>query len=83
MSRTEIALEKLNEQQKDRLEDWCWLAVYAEEKGRREIFKRYQCSMIGYLIALEELGIITQNDFKLLRLYFMLRAEHRLEEDEQ
>lgn len=82
MSRTEVALNKLNERQKNSLETWTKLGIIALEKGN-DIYKKYRFLVTGYLSALEELDAITQTDSRLLRLYFMLKVERELLEDKE
>lgn len=67
---TKTALEKLNETQKSTLDSYGYMMAYYESKEKKDSRCSYYAAITGYLHALEELAIITQNDGRLLKIYF-------------
>ena len=71
MSRTEQALNKLPEAAlKSLKQDASILA----SMGNLAVAGEFKCHINGYLICLMDLGILTQTDVRLLRIYFMQKG---------
>lgn len=68
---TKEALGKLNDTQKNTLEHWAYMRAVYEKVGREVWMVKYSSAFEGYLHALEELGMITETEKRLIRFYFV------------
>lgn len=72
---TRDALNKLNEKQMKYCKLLSSLIEKSRNKGAKEQFERDAGMLRGFLVCLEQLGIITMNDLRCLYLWFF--AEDR------
>lgn len=79
---TKEALSKLNDTQKNTLEHWAYMKAVYEKVGREVWMVKYSSAFDGYLHALEELGIITETEKRLIRYYFVDKGREEAQRNE-